>query len=168
MRYIIESNCNFHLFNFERFCYLSFNTHTMIYNVLIYDEIPLIGIGLKEVITSKLDFCEVYIAKSSEEFLQYTTILTFDLIFVDITINGINEFSLIVKTNKVQPNTKLILFTFLECEVFNIRSFTYGADAILKKKCSEKNIHQVIDFFLFGGNNSKSLAKEYLELKANR
>jgi len=137
----------------------------MIYNVLIYDEMPIICIGLREVIKAKFPLCDVYIAKDAEEFLKYSTILTFELIFVDISKNGFNQFSLLVKIKKVQPSTKLILFSFFDNVDFKIRSFKYGADAIFKKKCSEQNVHQVIDIFLFGADYSRNLMKESFELK---
>lgn len=138
----------------------------MIYNVLIYDEIPIVRIGLAEVIKAKYPLCDIYLANDTEEFLKYTTILSFDLIFVDILKNGCNEFSLLVKIKKIQPGTKLILFSTSENIDFKKRSFKYGVNAILKKSCLEHSIHQVIDIFLFGGNFSKKSMEDFLELKS--
>lgn len=136
------------------------------YNVLIYDEIPIVSIGLGEVVKSKFPLCDIYIAKNTEELLKLMSILSFDLIFLDIVKNGFNEFSLLVKIKKKQPGTKLVLFSISENVEFKKRSFKYGVNAILKKSCPERSIHQIIDIFLFGENISRKLTENFIDFKS--
>lgn len=138
----------------------------MIYNVLIYDEIPIVSIGLGKVIKTKFPLCDIYIANNTDDLLKFMAILNFDLIFLDIAKNGFNEFSLLVKIKKKQPGIKLVLFSISENVEFKKRSFKYGVNAILKKSCPELSIHQIIDIFLFGESISRRLTENFIELKS--
>lgn len=97
---------------------------------MIYDEIPVIRFGLCNIIKNKFPLCDIFIANDTEEFLKYTAILSFDIIYVDIIKNGFNEFSLLVKVKKIQPGTKLILFSISDNVDFKKRCFRYGVNAI--------------------------------------
>jgi hypothetical protein len=62
------------------------------YNLLIYDVFPIIEIGLDVIIKDKYEICDVYLAKTANKLISFTTMLAFDLIFVVIVDNGLMIF----------------------------------------------------------------------------
>ena len=135
------------------------------HNILICDELPLIGIGMELVIKRKYPYCQIYITDDFSDVLGLLSTLRFDLLFIDICKNGFNEYSILKKIKIIQPDLTLIILTFFDEFDFKNRSFLHGANAILNKTCTEESIHQVVNGFLFGDSLFNNKIKLYLELR---
>lgn len=125
------------------------------YNLLIYDVFPIIEIGLDVIIKDKYEICDVYLAKTANKLISFTTMLAFNLIFVDIVDNGFNDFSLLKKLREIQPNPKLIVLSLINSNGINELCFNNDSDALLNKSYSEEAVCQIIDVFLFEGSSDK-------------
>ncbi len=91
--------------------------------------------------------------------------LAFDIFFIDISKNGFNEFSILKKVKIIQPEIKLIVFSFFNEIDFKERCFKHGASAVLNKTCTEESLQQVVNIYLFGGSFFSNKIKLFLEVR---
>ena len=124
----------------------------MTYNILVHDECPMFRIGLKVIIDKRYPMCDVYTAESLESLTEQVAALTFDIIILDINNDGFNKFSILKEIKALQPNTNLIVTSFSTQIDFNTRCFSGGACAVLNKTCTDDNLAQALNIFLFSGS----------------
>lgn len=144
---------------------LVFNKAMITHNILICDEVPLISVGLETVIKQKYPNCQIFKSDNFENTLSILGKLTFDVIFIDISRNGFNEYSILKKIKIIQPKLTIIVVSFLNEIDFKERCFKHGASAVLNKTCSEESLHQVLNIYLFGGSFFSNKIKLFLEIK---
>jgi two-component system, NarL family, invasion response regulator UvrY len=135
------------------------------HNILICDEFPLISIGMEIVIKKKYPYCQIYRTKDFSDVLGLLSALSFDLLFIDISKNGFNEYSILNKIKILQPKLNLIVFSFINEFDFKDKCFKYGADAVFNKNCTEESLEQVVNIYLFAGSLFSKKIKLFLEIK---
>lgn len=151
-------------YNFELFSFVKIKLIDMTYNILVHDECPMFRIGLKVIIDKRYPMCDVYTAESLESLTEQVAALTFDIIILDINNDGFNKFSILKEIKALQPNTNLIVTSFSTQIDFNTRCFSGGACAVLNKTCTDDNLAQALNIFLFSGSYSANSTKLFLKL----
>lgn len=140
----------------------------MTYNILVHDNCPMFRIGLNVIIDERYPMCEVYTADNFESVAEHTATLTFDMIIIDINNDGLNKFSILKQIKTLQPKTNLIVTSFSTQIDFNLKCFSSGACAVLNKTCTDDNLAQALNIFLFSGSYSANNTKLFLKLPPKR
>ncbi len=123
-----------------------------IIKVIIVDDHEIFRNGLKLVFSKNKDFEIVGEAGSGEEFLQLMDTINFDVVLMDIKMNGINGIETTEKAIEKNPYIKvLVLSTFGE-EEFLHQIISVGAKGFLLKNVDKETLFAAIKLVNEGQN----------------
>lgn len=131
----------------------------MQFNILIFDQFPVIRKAISMLLKKKIKKAEVFVANDVDSLFLLTLQNNFELIFLEIINKDIDEFKLLKKLRLVNKNCKIIVFSDLK----SMKKVIKGEEIILlDKSSSEEKIIQCIRLALFGDKNfSDNLIIDY-------
>ncbi len=144
----------------------------MEYNILIYDQFPVIRKALSYIIKKNFKQSNVVVANDVDELFVLSMQIKFHLIFLDIVNNDINSLQLFKKIKITSKGCKIIIFSDTSSNIFNNK---LEGVTLLDKNSSELKIIQYIRLLLDGEHyftdsltlesysNAKKETKTFLE-----
>lgn len=133
-------------------------------NVLLADDHPVIRAGLKifieKVITAPMihEVCDADTAYEQIRNNEYA------LVILDATIAGIDSFTLVHDTLALKPDSKILMFSINNEDVYAKKYLQLGAKGYLSKDASETEIENAIVNVM---NNKRYISASLMELIAS-
>ncbi len=121
-------------------------------HVLLFDSIVLIRKSLEMIVRKNHNDANIMLASTIEEVEEFAKIICFDLVIMDINFEKKDNFYLIKTIKKLQPKTKILIFSFFDDIKYKTNCFKYGASAFLNKYSTEENIKMTINV-LYNGSD---------------
>jgi DNA-binding NarL/FixJ family response regulator len=109
-------------------------------NILILDDHLVVRKGIKLFLNDKFKSYAVYESENYLSTLDLVNRIRFDVIFLDININGVENIKMMKEIKQVQPNVKILVFSSHEEKQYGLRYIQNGADGYLNKFCSEEKM----------------------------
>jgi DNA-binding NarL/FixJ family response regulator len=138
------------------------------FNILIVDDHLVVRKGVKLLINDKFRSYKTYDCENYSSAVDLVGKINFDLILLDININGVENSSIMKEIKDIQPNVKILIFSSHDEKVYGIRYIQNGADGYLNKFCSEEKMQDAIQQVLEKGKYYSQLTKEKLESKSKK
>lgn len=151
------------------------------HNILILDDHLVVRKGIKLFLNDRFKSYVVYESESYQSTLDLVNRINFDLIFLDININGIENIKMMKEIKEIQPNVKILIFSSHDEKQYGLRYIQNGADGYLNKFCSEEKMElalkQIFEKGYFYSDSLKeklattsksSIGKNPLEKLSNR
>ena len=137
-------------------------------NILLVDDHLVVRKGIELVMADSFPKAIVYNAENYIETLEILKTIDIDLVVLDIIINGIEDVKIMKAIKKIQPKTKILIFSCHEEEFYGLRYIKNGADGYLHKYCSEDKITEAFKDILKEGYYYSDSIKSKLNLKVNK
>lgn len=137
-------------------------------NILLVDDHLVVRKGVELVIADSFPKAIVYNAENYIETLEILKTIDVDLVVLDIIINGIEDVKIMKAIKKIQPKTKILIFSCHEEEFYGLRYIKNGADGYLHKYCSEDKITEAFKDILKEGYYYSDSIKSKLNLNVNK
>lgn len=137
-------------------------------NILLVDDHLVVRKGVELVIADSFPKAIVYNAENYIETLEILKTIDVDLVVLDIIINGIEDVKIMKAIKKIQPKTKILIFSCHEEEFYGLRYIKNGADGYLHKYCSEDKITEAFKNILDDGYYYSDSIKSKLNIKVNK
>lgn len=110
------------------------------YNILVLDDHLVVRKGIKLFLNDRFKAYVVYESESYQSTLDMVNRIKFDLIFLDININGIENIKMMKEIKEIQPDIKILIFSSHDEKQYGLRYIQNGADGYLNKFCSEEKM----------------------------
>jgi DNA-binding NarL/FixJ family response regulator len=111
-------------------------------NILILDDHLVVRKGMKLFLNDKFKNYIVYECETYPSALDLIARISFDVVFLDININGIENIKMMNEIKAIQPRVKILIFSSHEEKKYGLRYIENGADGFLNKFCSEEIIEK--------------------------
>ncbi len=109
-------------------------------NILILDDHLVVRKGVKLFLNEKFKKYVVYESENYQATLDIINRISFDVIFLDININGVENIKMMKEIKEIQPHVKILVFSSHEEKQYGLRYIQNGADGYLNKFCSEEKM----------------------------
>jgi len=119
------------------------------FTVLIVDDHEIIRRALKDLITSFWPGVKIIVATTIKQALLMQAQLP-RLIIMDINLPGVNTITTIAQIQSVYPDTKIMVFSSLNEEIYAIPIIKSGVSGFVSKQASESEIVTAITAILAG------------------
>lgn len=137
-------------------------------NILLVDDHLVVRKGIELVIADSFPKAVVYNAENYIETLEILKTIDINLVVLDIIINGVEDVKIMKEIKKIQPKTKILIFSCHEEEFYGLRYIKNGADGYLHKYCSEDKIIEAFKNVLNKGCYYSDSIKSKLNLRTNK
>lgn len=128
-------------------------------NILILDDHLVVRKGVKLFLNDRFSSCVVYESETFPSAIDLLNRISFDLMFLDININGIENIKMMKEIKAIQSTIKILIFSSHEESQYGLRYVENGADGFLNKFCSEEKmeaaLNQLFDKGYYYGNAVK-------------
>lgn len=132
-------------------------------NILILDDHLVVRKGVKLFLNEKFRSYVVYESENYPATLDIINRISFDVIFLDININGVENIKMMKEIKEVQPHVKILVFSSHEEKQYGLRYIQNGADGFLNKFCSEEKMEIALKQLLDKGYYYSESIKSKLE-----
>lgn len=132
-------------------------------NILILDDHLVVRKGVKLFLNEKFRSYVVYESENYPATLDIINRISFDVIFLDININGVENIKMMKEIKAVQPHVKILVFSSHEEKQYGLRYIQNGADGFLNKFCSEEKMEIALKQLLEKGYYYSESIKSKLE-----
>ena len=132
-------------------------------NILILDDHLVVRKGVKLFLNEKFRSYVVYESENYPATLDIINRISFDVIFLDININGVENIKMMKEIKTVQPHVKILVFSSHEEKQYGLRYIQNGADGFLNKFCSEEKMEIALKQLLEKGYYYSEAIKSKLE-----
>lgn len=133
----------------------------MIKSIIIIDDHPLIIEGIKIILT-KSDCFQIVAAVHTWENLQLKLSQSFDILILDLNVNGQNLLNEIEYIRRFQPNIKILIFTSYNSPTMVKKAFDLKVDGFLLKDAAHDELVQALETIT---NNKIYIGKSVAKLK---
>jgi DNA-binding NarL/FixJ family response regulator len=137
-------------------------------NILLVDDHLVVRKGIELVVNDSFPNAVVYNAENYKDALVILQTLDINLVVLDIIINGIEDVKIMKEIKKIQPKTKILIFSCHEEDNYGLRYIKNGADGYLHKYCSEDKITEAFKNILINGYYYSDVIKTKLNTKTNK
>ena len=120
-------------------------------NILILDDHLVVRKGVKLFLNEKFKSYVVYESENYPATLDIINRISFDVIFLDININGVENIKMMKEIKEIQPHVKILVFSSHEEKQYGLRYIQNGADGFLNKFCSEEKMEVALKQLLEKG-----------------
>lgn len=130
-------------------------------HILIFDDHDLFAFGISEIIKSKLTDYQVTIANNIDQAIEKLTVMSFDMIFCDLNIDGSDGFEFLKKQKDLLANTRIVILSAYYEETLIKKAKKMGLSGYLKKDSSIEELiegilnTQLLEFYT--NDNSKNI-----------
>lgn len=132
-------------------------------NILILDDHLVVRKGVKLFLNEKFKKYVVYESENYPATLDIINRISFNVIFLDININGVENIKMIKEIKAVQPHVKILVFSSHEEKQYGLRYIQNGADGFLNKFCSEEKMEIALKQLLEKGYYYSESVKSKLQ-----
>ena len=132
-------------------------------NILVLDDHLVVRKGVKLFLNEKFRSYVVYESENYSATLDIINRISFDVIFLDININGVENIKMMKEIKTVQPHVKILVFSSHEEKQYGLRYIQNGADGFLNKFCSEEKMEIALKQLLEKGYYYSESIKSKLE-----
>lgn len=120
-------------------------------SILILDDHLVVRKGVKLFLNEKFGSYMVYESENYPATLDMVNRISFDVIFLDININGVENIKMMREIKSIQPEVKILVFSSHEEKQYGLRYIQNGADGFLNKFCSEEKMELALKQLLEKG-----------------
>ncbi|MBA3705387.1 MAG: response regulator [Bacteroidetes bacterium] len=139
------------------------DTEKNLYQILLIDDHYIIRAGIKLILSEKLNVL-VDEASNGNSALTQIKNNSYDLIMLDINLPDTDGFKLLAQILKVQPDSKVLVFSMNPEVLFAKRFIKMGARGYLNKEASDNEIVKATNTVLSG---KKYISMELAEILLN-
>jgi DNA-binding NarL/FixJ family response regulator len=122
----------------------------MTVTVLLVDDHPMIRQGLRNLVTSEIDFQVVGEAGDGVEALQKIELTRPDVLIVDMMMPNLNGLEVLLQVKRLSPGTRTIVFSMQSAEPYVVEALRAGADGYLLKETGPGELIAAIHSVLRG------------------
>lgn len=130
------------------------------HTILIADDHSAIRIGMKLIVQNIYPSAQIDNAENAADVVEKMKQHSYDLILLDINMPNSDPFSLMSWINSCKPDTRVLIFSMNEEELFAKRFLQMGARGYLKKSASESEIARALNLVM---SNKKYISPELSE-----
>lgn len=135
--------------------------------VLIADDHPVVRLGLRQLLAESTDIHVGAEASSAEDVLSRVSEQRFDVVVLDISLQGKNGIELIGEIRKSRPETRVLILTMHPEEQYAVRAIRAGAAGFLNKESAPERLTEAVRKIAQGGRYvSAELAEALASLVA--
>jgi DNA-binding NarL/FixJ family response regulator len=134
-------------------------------HVLIVEDHQIVRRGLKEVLADKFPLLEVGEAESSQAALELLMKREWDIVLLDINIQGRSGLEVLEEVKRHRPRTPVLVLSAYPEEEFAIRSLKLGASGYLNKGLGSDEMLAATEKILAGGRYVTASLAEKLAAK---
>ncbi len=120
-------------------------------SILILDDHLVVRKGVKLFLNERFASYTVYECENYPSVLDLIQRVSFDVIFLDININGVENIKMMREIKDRQPDVKILVFSSHEEKQYGLRYIQNGADGFLNKFCSEEKMELALKQLLEKG-----------------
>lgn len=135
-------------------------------NILILDDHLVVRKGVKLFLNDRFSSYVVYECETFASSLDLLNRISFDLMFLDININGIENVKMMKEIKAIQPKIKILIFSSHEESQYGLRYVENGADGFLNKFCSEEKMEVAINQLFTKGYFYSDAVKDKISTKS--
>ena len=100
-------------------------------NIAVYNPLQIICKGLEIIIKEKFFVSNIFIANSNIDIIEFSKVLYFDVIIVDVNESQTENFLFIKKVKNIQPKTNILLFSSFDDNFYISNCIKSGASGFL-------------------------------------
>lgn len=130
--------------------------------ILLADDHSMFRSGLRRIISENHDQALIVEASSCPECLSLARSQHFDLMILDISMQGQNSLTILPELRKLLPNTPIIVLTMHNDRQFLVQALKQGAAAYLTKEHTDQELLAAIEASLAGKRYVSNLMADNL------
>lgn len=120
-------------------------------NILLVDDHLVVRKGVEIILSNSIFGATIYNAENYDEAIELVNVIKFDLVILDVNINGVENIKIMNKIKSIQKELKILIFSSHDEKQYGVRYIQNGADGYLNKFCSEDKIVSVVKEILDHG-----------------
>jgi len=120
-------------------------------NILLVDDHLVVRKGVEIILSNSISDVTIYGVENYDEALELVNVIKFDLVILDVNINGVENIKIMNKIKSIQKELKILIFSSHDEKQYGVRYIQNGADGYLNKFCSEDKIVAVVKEILENG-----------------
>jgi DNA-binding NarL/FixJ family response regulator len=119
-------------------------------HIILADDHSIVRSGIKALINENFHGVKIEEAENGEKLLKLLKIRSFDLLLLDINMPDTDFVKLMEYIQATAPDTRVLVFTMHQEDIYGIRCLNLGARGFLHKTASNEEIIQAIKRVLDG------------------
>jgi DNA-binding NarL/FixJ family response regulator len=120
-------------------------------NILLVDDHLVVRKGVEIILSNSISDVTIYNVENYDEAIELVNVIKFDLVILDVNINGVENIKIMNKIKSIQKELKILIFSSHDEKQYGVRYIQNGADGYLNKFCSEDKIVSVVKEILDHG-----------------
>ncbi len=120
-------------------------------NILLVDDHLVVRKGVEIILSNAIPGATIYNVENYDEAIELVNVIKFDLVILDVNINGVENIKIMNKIKSIQKELKILIFSSHDEKQYGVRYIQNGADGYLNKFCSEDKIISVVNEILESG-----------------
>lgn len=120
-------------------------------NILLVDDHLVVRKGVEIILSNSISGATIYNVENYDEAIELVNVIKFDLVILDVNINGVENIKIMNKIKSIQKELKILIFSSHDEKQYGVRYIQNGADGYLNKFCSEDKIISVVNEILESG-----------------
>jgi len=112
--------------------------------ILLADDHPIVRRSLRNLLEAEADFQIVGEAEDGLEAVEAVERLQPDVLVLDLMMPGLNGLDVALQTEKLSPNTKIIILSMYSTEAYVQQALRNGANGYVLKKSSPDELVQAV------------------------
>lgn len=120
-------------------------------NILLVDDHLVVRKGIEIILSNSISGVTIYSVENYDEAIELVNVIKFDLVILDVNINGVENIKIMNKIKSIQKELKILIFSSHDEKQYGVRYIQNGADGYLNKFCSEDKIVSVVNEILESG-----------------
>lgn len=120
-------------------------------NILLVDDHLVVRKGVEIILSNSIPGATIYNVENYDEAIELVNVIKFDIVILDININGVENIKIMNKIKSIQKDLKILIFSSHDENQYGVRYIQNGADGYLNKFCSEDKVVSVVNEILENG-----------------
>lgn len=120
-------------------------------NILLVDDHLVVRKEVEIILSNSIPGATIYNVENYDEAIEMVNVIKFDIVILDITINGVENIKIMNKIKSIQKDLKILIFSSHDENQYGVRYIQNGADGYLNKFCSEDKVVSVVNEILENG-----------------
>jgi DNA-binding NarL/FixJ family response regulator len=120
-------------------------------NILLVDDHLVVRKGVEIILSNSIPGVTIYNVENYDEAIKLVNVIKFDIVILDININGVENIKIMNKIKSIQKDLKILIFSSHDENQYGVRYIQNGADGYLNKFCSEDKVVSVVNEILENG-----------------
>lgn len=137
-------------------------------NILLVDDHLVVRKGVEIILSNSISGVTIYSVENYDEAIELVNVIKFDLVILDVNINGVENIKIMNKIKSIQKELKILIFSSHDEKQYGVRYIQNGADGYLNKFCSEDKIVSVVNEILESGIFYSKDLKSKLNAKSKK